>query len=81
MRRQPSMLPGASQPLAGVSSFAYQGTNSHVIAGAVGPAVAYEAPRSQLWHQQRFWYQVRLLQLSRDIDNLSPCCPCQRPFS
>lgn len=58
-RRQPSVLLGAAEPLAGVSSFAYQGTNAHVIAGSIGSTSDIWAPRSQLWHQQRFWYQVR----------------------
>lgn len=44
---------------AGVSSFAYQGTNSHVIADA---PVAHAVPQQQAmaWQRARFWYQVQI---------------------
>jgi hypothetical protein len=44
---------------AGISSFAYQGTNSHVVAGApVEPAVPQQ--QAMMWQCARFWYQVRI---------------------
>lgn len=47
---------------AGISSFAYQGTNSHVVAGApVEPAVPQQ--QAMVWQHARFWYQVRTRKL------------------
>ena len=47
---------------AGISSFAYQGTNSHVIAGApVEPAVPQQ--QAMVWQHARFWYQVHTCKL------------------
>ena len=47
---------------AGISSFAYQGTNSHVVAGApVEPAVPQQ--QAVVWQHARFWYQVRTCKL------------------
>ena len=59
VRRQESAIPSSDEPVAGVSSFAYQGTNAHIIAALTGqqqPAIM--APRSRNWRNQRFWYQV-----------------------
>ena len=57
IRRQTTSLPTSKQPLAGVSSFAYQGTNSHVVAG--GLCQAHATIKSQAtWHHRRYWYQV-----------------------
>lgn len=44
---------------AGVSSFAYQGTNSHVIIG--GPCACPARVQQPLrdWRHRRFWFQVR----------------------
>ena len=40
-----------------VSSFAYQGTNSHALLAAAGP-MALAAPQPWVWQRSRLWYQV-----------------------
>ena len=57
VRRQASSLPTSIHPVAGVSSFAYQGTNSHLVAGGICQALATVTPET-IWHRRRFWYQV-----------------------
>ena len=58
MRRSAAALSGGKQTKGGVSSFAYQGTNSHA---TIGPLKLIQANlyHSQLnWERQRFWFQV-----------------------
>ena len=40
-----------------VSSFAYQGTNSHVVLAA-GGATPAALPQPWVWQRSRLWYQV-----------------------
>ena len=58
IRRQATSLPTSAQAVAGVSSFAYQGTNSHVVAATICQTQATVQART-IWHHRRFWYQVR----------------------
>ena len=48
---------GSAQPLVGVSSFAYQGTNSHVVTSGVssGGRTGLSRSRLQNWSRRRFW--------------------------
>ena len=58
MRRSASTLSSSKQTKGGVSSFAYQGTNSHATIGAL-KLIQASLYHSQLtWERQRFWYQV-----------------------
>ena len=48
---------GSLQPLVGVSSFAYQGTNSHVVTSGVSSGCRSRLTRSHMqnWSRRRFW--------------------------
>ena len=43
----------------GVSSFAYQGTNSHVTVGAPQHCHALVVCPQRFWDLRKFWFQVR----------------------
>ncbi len=62
-RRAVTAMPSSNtseESVAGVSSFAYQGTNSHVIlAGMSRQAARVEQPDRQ-WQHRRFWFQASL---------------------
>ena len=60
-----------AEPVAGVSSFAYQGTNAHVIAAMPGEQPAVFATSSRNWRNQRYWYQVTVLH--SDVLQRAPC--------
>ena len=51
----------SAEPVAGVSSFAYQGTNAHVIAAIPSKQPVIFATSSRNWKNQRYWYQVTVL--------------------
>jgi hypothetical protein len=53
----PVCCSGSEEMRGSVSSFAYQGTNSHVVLGAAG-SLALKAPQPWLWQRSRLWYQV-----------------------
>lgn len=57
-----------------VSSFAYQGTNSHaVLATASGwPPVGAIRPQPWVWHRSRLWYQVTSHPLVWSFGRVSP---------
>lgn len=57
-RRQPApMLCSGDQVLGSVSSFAYQGTNSHAVLATTWP-VPLAAPKPWVWQRRRLWYQA-----------------------
>ena len=58
-RRGGGAQPSAEGALAGVSSFAYQGTNSHVVLGGPCAAPARLSRPGHLWQRRRYWFQVR----------------------
>ena len=60
MRRSASTLPSSQQTKGGVSSFAYQGTNSHVTIGALRLIQANLYHSQLMWERQRFWFQVHI---------------------
>eukprot|EP00887_Chlorella_sp_A99_P003342 scaffold26.g3342.t1 len=47
-----------SQVVGSVSSFAYQGTNSHAVLSAFPPAASWTLAPPQPWQRIRLWYQV-----------------------
>lgn len=56
--RQPAVLPRASggQPICGVSAFAFQGTNAHVLLGLASAPEGLAAPGlAPTWQRQRQW--------------------------
>lgn len=74
-----------------VSSFAYQGTNSHAVLGMTCP-MSCTAPQTWLWQRRRLWYQISsyplLSQFSRGqsgtatataLANIRMQCSLQRP--
>ena len=60
-RRAGGAQPSAEGALAGVSSFAYQGTNSHAVMTGPCAAPARLARPGQLWQRRRYWFQVGAL--------------------
>ena len=71
VRRSASTLSSSKQTKGGVSSFAYQGTNSHATIGAL-KLIQASLYHSQLtWERQKFWYQVH----SPPPDVQDPCGP------
>lgn len=60
VRRAASAMPTRDGARAGVSSFAYQGTNSHAIVGGACAFPARVDLRQRQWQRRRFWFQVLL---------------------
>ncbi len=52
-------LPSDDGGKGGVSSFAYQGTNSHVTVGAPQHCHALVVCPQRFWDLRKFWFQVR----------------------
>ncbi len=67
VRRAASAMPSREGARAGVSSFAYQGTNSHVIVGGTCDSPARVDLRQRQWQRRRFWFQVLRLRLAASI--------------
>jgi len=65
-RRAASTLPFVDNSKGGVSSFAYQGTNSHVTVGAMQHCHALVERPQRFWDHRKFWFQVHNY-LSRNI--------------
>ena len=57
-RRTASTLPSDEHCKGGVSSFAYQGTNSHVIVGAPQHCHALVERPQRFYEQRKYWFQV-----------------------
>ena len=54
----PVLAPEGAPLCAGVSSFAYQGTNSHVVLRGPARCPARLARPGQLWQRRRYWFQA-----------------------
>ena len=70
VRRSASTLPSSKQTKGGVSSFAYQGTNSHATIGALKHIQANLYHSQMTWERQKFWFQVH----NPSSDVLGPFC-------
>lgn len=68
VRRAVGALPFVFGRKGGVSSFAYQGTNAHVVLGQGQQLREPRALPPLVWLRQRYWYQV-----SRRNPPMSPC--------
>ena len=63
-RRTATTLPLSEGGKGAVSSFAYQGTNSHVIVGAPQGYHALVNRPQRFWDHRKFWFQVCLRKLN-----------------
>ena len=79
VRRTATTLPFSKRGKAAVSSFAYQGTNSHVIVGAPQGCHALVNRPQRFWDHRKFWFQVCLRKLTFGRGSLSSLDDIVRP--